>query len=186
MIQLKQNNNKKDQTMRKGILTLLLSLFLSGCQINSNTKTNTNSIKMIKGTIQYEVQLTQCVDGDTAHFSIDGKDIKVRFLSIDTPEIANSSNPVSEPFGDIASRYTCDALKSAATIILQMDLYENERDQYGRLLAWVWIDDQLLQGNLIEKGYAEVAFVKQTNLYSLKLIQLQDFAISKRIGLWGN
>ena len=33
-----------------------------------------------------EVTLVKCVDGDTAYFNINGKEKKVRFLAVDTPE----------------------------------------------------------------------------------------------------
>ncbi len=163
-----------------------MSVMLNGCQIASQPGLDAKAIKMMDGPLFYKVQLARCVDGDTAHFLLDGQDEKVRFLSIDTPEIANSSHPLSEPFADLASNYTCEALNSAKKILLQMDPYENKRDQYDRLLAWIWVDDQLLQGKLIENGYAEVAFVKVANLYSLKLTLLQNIAIRKKVGLWRN
>jgi len=170
--------------MRTRLHALFIVLLLSGCQLIPSHQNEQPLIKMIETSDQFIAQLTRCVDGDTAHLMIDGHDEKVRFLSIDTPEIANSSNPKSEPFGDIASAYTCNALTTANSILVQLDPYENERDQYDRLLAWIWVDGQLLQGSLIDQGYAEVAFVKTENLYSVKLVQIQDTAIAKKKGLW--
>jgi len=172
--------------MRKQGLIVLLILSLSGCQFSKKPSFNADSIKIITVIDQSEVQLSRCIDGDTAHFIIDGQVEKVRFLSIDTPEIANSDNPSPEPYGNQARDYTCNALTNAKIIILQNDPYEDERDQYDRLLAWVWVDGVLLQAKLIQQGYAEVKYVKQPNLYSIKLYQLQDLIIKDKIGIWKN
>ena len=72
----------------KIIISILLILSLFGCSDND----------------QVNVKLSKCTDGDTAHFIIDGKDTKVRFLAIDTPESVKENNIV-EPFGKEASEY---------------------------------------------------------------------------------
>lgn len=88
-------------------------------------------------TSQYPAVLSHCVDGDTAHLFINGVEDKDRFLSIDTPEISHDEQTVSEPYGDLASAYTCRLLMNAKTIVIEMDPFENQRDQYDRRLAWL-------------------------------------------------
>ena len=41
-----------------------------------------------------EVKLVKCIDGDTARLMIDGKEEKVRFLAIDTPETKHHTKGV--------------------------------------------------------------------------------------------
>lgn len=127
------------------------------------------------------VMLSKCTDGDTAHFMIDGKDKTVRFLAIDTPETVKPNTPV-QPYGKEASNRTCSLLKQADTIRLE---YESEKtDKYGRLLAWVFVDDQLLQLDLIENGYAKVAYIYGDYKYTDILQQAESKAKKNKVGLW--
>ena len=90
------------------------------------------------------VKLSKCVDGDTARFIIDGKEYSTRFLAIDTPETKHPKKKV-EPYGKEASNYTCNSLKKASKIVLEYDSNSTKEDKYGRRLAWVFVDEELLQ-----------------------------------------
>lgn len=124
-----------------------------------------------------------CVDGDT--FKMDGKTI--RLLAIDTPETVKPQSPV-EPYGKEASDTTCDLLKNASDITLKQDL-NNEMDQYGRSLAWVYVDNILLQEHLLELGYAEIKYVNNKTVDKSILKQLKKAeakAKSNDLGIWSN
>ena len=84
-------------------------------------------------------------------FDIDGKRTKVRFLYIDTPE---STNQI-EPYGKEASDYTKEQLSNANTIELELNNDGDSEDKYGRLLAWVFVDGELLQKKLAQEGLVE-------------------------------
>ena len=128
------------------------------------------------------VTLSKCVDGDTAKFLINGKIYKTRFLAIDTPETKHPKKK-EEPFGREASTYTCKKLTTAKKIQLEYE-DNNKEDKYGRLLAWVFVDGDLLQAELIEKGYAKVAYIygdyKYTNLLKLE----EKMARVNKRGVW--
>lgn len=95
-----------------------------------------------------EVTLDRCVDGDTAHFISNGEIFKARFLGIDTPE----STAKLDPWGKAASRFTCDKLTNAETIVLQRE--EQVLDSTGtRYLAFVWYDGRLLNLELVEEAF---------------------------------
>lgn len=126
------------------------------------------------------VHLAACVDGDTARFVVDGKEEKVRFLAIDTPEITNKQNP--EPFGIEASEFTCRTLSNANTITLEYET--NKRDKYNRLLAWVFVDDKLLQEALVENGYAKVAYLYGDYKYTNRLQVAQLDAQAKKLNIF--
>ena len=53
-----------------------------------------------------------------------------------------------------------------------------------KILAWVFIDDKLLQESLIEGGYAKVAYLYGDYKYTTKLQELQEIASNKNIGVW--
>lgn len=134
---------------------------------------------------KFEVKFSSCIDGDTAKFIIDRDVRTVRFLSINTPEI-NQSGGNSEAYGEEASDYTCNALINASVIQLQYDPKSDKTDKYNRVLAWVFVDGELLQKKLIHEGLAEVKYVYDDYLYSNELKVLEDEAKDNGIGIWNN
>ena len=131
------------------------------------------------------VTLSKCIDGDTAKFFIDGKEETVRFLSINAPEIAHG-DVVGEAYGDEASIFTCDALTNANGIKLEYDPNSDKTDKYGRVLAWVFVDNKLLQEMIVEKGLAEVKYVYADYMYTSKLEVLESKAKDRKIGMWSD
>lgn len=132
---------------------------------------------------QEEVKFSKCVDGDTAKFLIKGKEYSTRFLAIDTPETKHPKKGV-EPYGKEASNYTCKRLKEAKMIMLEYDDDSTEEDKYGRKLAWIYVDNSLLQKELIQKGYAKVAYLYGDYKYTSILQQEEKKAKQKKVGLW--
>lgn len=97
---------------------------------------------------RFEVTLQRVVDGDTAWFDVNGESTKVRFLYIDTPE----STKEIQPYGKEASNYTKEQLTNATKIELELNVDGDRTDKYDRLLAWVFIDGELLQEKLASQG----------------------------------
>jgi micrococcal nuclease len=99
-----------------------------------------------------EVELSACVDGDTARFTEDGNDssYSVRFLGVDTPE----STAAIEEWGKSASEFTCEKLTNAETIVLEFDENAGARTTGDRWLAFVWYDGRLLNLELIEMAFS--------------------------------
>lgn len=143
------------------------------------------NILVISANDRFEVKFNKCIDGDTAKFVFKGDIITVRFLSINTPEIGNS-NIDTEYYGYEASQYTCNILNNADTIELQYDPKSDKTDKYNRVLAWVFVDDILLQEKLVSEGYAEVKYVYDDYLYSKQLFELEKIAKNSNIGMWNN
>ena len=131
-----------------------------------------------------KVKFSKCSDGDTAKFIVGSEEKTVRFLAIDTPEIAHTKDEVDEPFGKEASEYTCNVLKKAQTIYLEYDGNSDKEDKYGRILAFVHVDDELLEAKLIEKGYAKVAYIYGDYAYVEELRELELKAKNKKLGIW--
>ncbi len=124
-----------------------------------------------------------CVDGDTAVFNINGENLKFRFLAIDTPETVHPTKK-EEAFGKNASEYTCNKIKNGKKIEIE---YEDEKlDKYNRNLGWIWVDDSLLQEELIKVGYAEVAYIYGNYKYTSKLCETQKEAIENGYGIWAD
>ena len=151
--------------MKKLFLFLLIFLF------NINT---------IKANEKISVTLSKCVDGDTAYFMVDNNEIKTRFLAIDTPE---STNKI-EPYGKEASKFTCSLLEEANKIEIEYDKNSDKTDKYDRHLVWVFIDDALLQDEIVKEGLAEVAYLYDDYKYTSILKDSEEKAKNKKINIW--
>ncbi len=129
------------------------------------------------------VSFLKKVDGDTAWFVMDGEEIKVRFLAVDTPETVKSGTEV-QPWGPEASDYTTTRLENASDIYLEWDDGSDMMDKYDRYLAWIWVDGSLLQAELVEQGLAEVTYIYGDYKYTDVLYDIQDSAKAAGIGIW--
>lgn len=132
---------------------------------------------------QEVVTFSKCVDGDTIKVKKEGKEYTVRFLAVDTPETVKKNADI-EPYGKEASNYTCDRVTNAKKIVLEYDPKSSETDKYGRVLAWVYTDGDMLQEKLIEQGYAEVAYLYGNYLYTDELQELEREAKKNKKGMW--
>ncbi len=141
------------------------------------------NISIVCASNKFKVTLDKCIDGDTARFNIKGEVKTVRFLSINTPEIEHD-DVMAEPFGEDASKYTCNLLKNASVIKLQYDSKSDKEDKYGRVLAWVFVDDDLLQEQIVREGLAEVKYVYNDYMYSSQLKDVELEAKNKGLGIW--
>lgn len=130
-----------------------------------------------------KVTLSKCIDGDTARFILNGEEIKVRFLGIDTPETKHPTKG-EEPFGKKASNYTCNKLTKAEKIEIEYDEKSNKLDRYDRHLAWVFVDDKLLQNELVKKGYAEVKYLYGNYKYADILKESEEKAKKNKVGIY--
>ena len=130
-----------------------------------------------------KVKFSKCSDGDTAHFIINDEIKKVRFLAIDAPELAKNGKS-ADLFANEASEYTCNALKKAKNIYLEYDGNSDREDKYGRVLAFVHTDEELLQAKLVENGYAKVAYIYGDYAYVEELRELEAKAKKQKLGIW--
>ena len=129
------------------------------------------------------VKFSECIDGDTAKFIYKEEEIKARFLAIDTPETKHPTKG-EEPYGKEASEYTCERLKNADKIKLEFDEDSDEKDKYDRFLVWVFVDNSLLQKELVRKGLASVAYLYGDYKYTNELEEAEQLAEDEKLGIW--
>ena len=129
------------------------------------------------------VTYDSCIDGDTAHFKYGDKDLKVRFIAVNAPEI-NHEDIKGEFQGKEAKEYVCNLLSNAKKIQLEYDNNSSKEDKYGRTLAWIWVDDNLLQELLVKNGFAKIDYVYDEYLYIPYLCQVEKKAQKSSIGIW--
>ena len=91
--------------------------------------------------------VTKVTDGDTIRLSGLGR---VRLIGMDTPELHGQA----ECFGAEASEFVEGLLPPGTEV--RYRLGTEERDRYGRALAYVWLrDGRFLNRLLVEQGYAQ-------------------------------
>ena len=132
-----------------------------------------------------KVKYVACVDGDTIKVYLNGKEETVRLLAVDTPESVKPDTEVAY-YGKEASEYTCNKIKKAKKIEIEYDNNSDKRDKYDRILAWVFTDNKLLQTELVENGYAKVAYLYDDYKYADILKEKQEIASAKNIGIWNS
>lgn len=143
-------------------------------KIENEENSNTNKI---------EVKLVSPVDGDTAKFTANGETATVRFLGINTKETVHPEIG-EEAWGKEASNYTKEKLENATKVELEFDSSAEEKDKYGRYLAWIWIDDVLLQNLLVEEGLAETYMLQNNYKYAGVLQESEEIAKNNKLGIW--
>lgn len=126
-------------------------------------------------------RVIRVVDGDTIVISYQGKEEKVRLIGVDTPESVHSDASKNTPYGKIASDYT-KAQLTGKTIQLEFDV--QERDKYGRLLAYVYVDGKMYNKTLLEEGHAKVATFPPNVKYVDEFQRLEQQAQKKQVGMW--
>lgn len=127
-------------------------------------------------------------DGDTIRVRFgDGRIEPVRYIGIDTPETVDPRATV-ECFGAEASARNA-ALVQGRTVQLEQDV--SERDQYGRLLRYVWVtgDDGIVRfanQELVTWGFAAATSYPPDVRYQQIFTEAQEAAQRERRGLWAS
>ena len=127
---------------------------------------------------QAKAQDVKVVDGDTIH--LDGK--KIRFSGIDTPESYYRGKRQQCTFEKV--KVFCGYL-SKLVLIEKIGnnevtcLNEDKPDQYNRVLAECFVNDESLSKYLVRSGFA-FAYRK----YSKKFVEDEEYAKANKLGLW--
>ena len=133
--------------------------------------------------------VARVVDGDTLHVLVDGQDLTVRMIGINTPETVKPDSPV-ECFGPEASDFA-KAVLSGQSVTLEFDPGQGRQDQYGRTLAYVWRQTAagtplLFNLEAVAGGYArERQYGPTSPVWKPVLRTAQDAARAEGRGLWG-
>lgn len=129
------------------------------------------------------VKYIKTSDGDTARFEINGENVRVRFLGINTPEVAGEDK-VEEPYGNEALEYTKNRLDNAKEFEIEYDENADKEDRFGRILAYIWVDGELFQEELVRKGYAKTYMMKSNYKYADELKSAERKAKEEKLGVW--
>ena len=145
---------------------------------------------------EFSGTVTEIVDGDTLKVRFEnGRTETVRLLGVDTPEVHTEVSPDEfegitdsdrgrswlQDWGSKASSYAKQTL-SGKTIRVVVDEEADRRGNYGRLLAYVYVEGEMFNEQLLKRGYArlyESEFSERSSFESVeRIVQKQDR------GLW--
>lgn len=119
-------------------------------------------------------------DGDTLRLEVDGVELRVRLVGIDTPEV----NPDVECFGPEAEAALAALAPPGSTLAFAYD--RDPRDQYDRELMYLFTaDGRFINYELVAQGYAEAVLVEPNDRYFDDLVAAERAAQDAGLGLWG-
>lgn len=122
-------------------------------------------------------RVTKHTDGDTLWLSGIGK---VRLIGVDTPEVYGQV----ECFGHEASAFVERTVPLGSEVRYRLGV--EERDRYGRALAYVWLrDGRFLNRLLVARGYAQPLTVPPNVEYEDLFVRVARRAREAGRGLWG-
>jgi micrococcal nuclease len=153
------------QVLSKTLLILFTSLLI-GCSTVQPPQGLTGEVQRVISGQTIEVKLTGSSDHSLT---------QVRLIGIVAPDLKQ------DPWGVAAKKQLTSLLGKSSLVLLELD--ENQSDQYGRKLAFVWYQDQLINQKLVEQGYV-LAETKFDHQYRQNLIQAQEYARLMGLGIW--
>jgi len=162
------------------IWKLFISIFITGILL----------LSLHHFTLAYQCTVEKIIDGDT--FFCSGE--KVRLIGVDTPE--STINPHIEKqrslgsverilyLGRKAKEFVTKIMPPGTRVRLEFDV--QQRDRYGRLLAYVWLPDgRMLNEILLREGYAMLYTVPPNVKYEERFRKTSREAVEKGKGLRG-
>ncbi len=129
--------------MKKYIFTLIGLLFINlSLFAQQDLRTFTGKIDRIS-------------DGDTIKFTVTdgpntGTSMTIRLAGIDAPEIAHKKNETGQPLGQESKAYLSNLCNSTSANIQVVS-----KDQYGRIVALIWIGQSCVNVSMVRAGMAE-------------------------------
>jgi micrococcal nuclease len=128
-------------------------------------------------------RVLRVVDGDTIRVRLDGRSEPVRYIGVDTPESVKPGTPV-QCFAKRAAAANA-ALVAGREVRLVGDV--EQRDRYGRLLAYVYRepDGAFVNAALVRDGYARTLTIAPNVAHAHQLAELARTARESGRGLWG-
>lgn len=129
------------------------------------------------------VAVIRVVDGDTVDVRLDGRGERVRLIGINTPESVDPRRPV-QCFGKEAAAKARELLENQ-NVWLEADAGREDRDDFGRLLRYVWLPDgRMFNLEMLLQGYANAFTVGAPHAYDDLFRRAARAARDGKTGLW--
>lgn len=152
------------------LMLMLIAIGLVACDSLSDTGDADGGVVTIpEGEI---ATVTRVIDGDTIDVRLNGQEMRVRYIGVNTPER-------DEPcYGD-ATQANKD-LVEGKTVTLVTDT--SETDPYDRLLRYIYADGVFVNEALVRDGYAEAVKYPPDEAFYDDFLSLEKSAASANRG----
>ena len=129
-------------------------------------------------------QVLRIVDGDTIDIDYNGTKERVRLLCVDTPESVHPDKKQNIPMGTVASDYTKKRMQGK---MVGIELEGKLRGKYGRLLAYVFIDGENFNLELVRQGLSPY-YTKygRSEKYDRDFKAAEKAARDQGLNIWGD
>lgn len=143
-------------------------------------------LTIIVATAQYavanEYKVLKVIDGDTFTIIHNGKYEKVRLLNVDTPESKHPDHQKNILMGKKAAEYTRDQLENK---IVSLEFDDSEREKYGRLLCYVFVQNENFNIKLVQQGFSPYYTKYGINTkYHAAFVAAEKSAKKHRLNIW--
>jgi micrococcal nuclease len=125
--------------------------------------------------------VVKIVSGDTIHVFVNGDVERVRYIGVAAPDPGDGSPDSGDPQGREALQFN-RGLMNAKNVRIELDV--QERDPEGRLLAYVWLGDVMVNAELIGHGFGQVVTGGPNVRHQETLLRRQDQARAAKVGIW--
>jgi micrococcal nuclease len=129
-----------------------------------------------------EARVTRVVDAATVSAWVDGRMETVRYIGVGPPDADEPTRHAIE----LEAIAFCRRWLIGRPVRLELDT--QERDGFGRLLAYVWVDrfgtELLLNAELIRQGHARAVTTLPNSRHRDLLLRAEQEARSTGRGLW--
>ena len=128
-------------------------------------------------------RVLEVIDGDTIRVRLaEGELADVRYIGVDTPESVHPDQPL-QCFGKRASRIN-EELVGGRVVTLRFG--PERRDDYGRLLAYVYAGRRMVNASLLRRGLARTLSIAPNDALATYFSRLAAGAGRAGRGLWGD
>jgi len=152
---------QKEAILLAASLIILSGIMLSGCQ----------SITGFYADEKQTAIVTRVTDGDT--ITIEGGE-RVRLLGINCPE-------KGEQFYSDGKKFV-EQLLLYKEVELERDVIN--KDQYGRILRYVWFDGKLVNEQIARQGLAVAQVYEPNHKHNDIIAAAEKAAIDDKLGIW--
>jgi endonuclease YncB( thermonuclease family) len=117
------------------------------------------------------------IDGDTSHVLVNGTDYKVRYIDMNAPEDTTKK----EWLGPEATARDTELVAGKMVTFVKDG---SETDRYGRLLRFVFLDNVLVNYELVREGYVRQPRISPTSRSS-SCFAMRSYRRNRRTSVGG-
>lgn len=156
--------------LRTGLVSLLIVMCAAACSPSSNPQSADGPAPVPDGT---RATVTYVFDGDSIEVEINGRKEEIRLIGVNAPE-------GDECFGERARGALIAYLDGRDAALV--DGSDSDKDQYGRLLRYVYVGGENINGRLLADGNA--AALQGDHRYNEAFIEIGNLAADAGHGMW--